>query len=122
MAQVKLKAFTIVETLVALTLIGVTVGLCLLVFNQVAIDQYDKNELGLIADQLLYEMKTGKLETMDQEIEELPEEVVRKGIRVFVETNNYQENEHLFLVSIQMLKEENLLYEKKEVIVIEDEG
>ncbi|MBL4707502.1 MAG: type II secretion system protein [Flavobacteriales bacterium] len=109
----RLKAFTLVETIVSLILISVSFGICFIVFNQVSIGQNLKQEAVLVTEQYLMELEEGKhkLENHSFRIREL---------EVSVLVDNYERIESAFAVQLLVLQKEEVLYTIKRIILINE--
>ena len=108
--QKGLKAFTIVETLVSLTLITIAIGMGFLMFNNTAIDLLKNKEAGLLADALLQEIKVGDRALSDQNVkwEEYEAEII---------VDLYEQLPTLNHLQIIIYKDDKAVYELNDLII-----
>jgi hypothetical protein len=109
----KLKAFTLIESIVSLLLISTVFAASLLLFNQSAMNNYAVQEAKLIADETIrnVEIQAPNFNT----------DVIRKGdFKVKVQLLNYRELEGIRKLTVQVIKGEKVLYTTQRLIVLDE--
>ena len=110
----KLKAFTLIESIVSLTLISVTVGTCFLLFNQTAINGYARQEARAMADTYFIELEGGLLDSEQAFFD-------KNGLEMNVQVTNYGQVDNLYLVRVRINKEEKELYRVQKLMVLDED-
>jgi len=111
----KVVAATIQETLVALTIIMICFSMGMMVFLQVL--NPDSYYINLKADLIA---KNIRLEAIHEK-RFFDEDLNINGLYVVKTIEEYNQEENLRLVSISVYKNEHLILEKKEIIIIYEE-
>lgn len=110
----KIKAFTLVESIVSLTLISVTVGACFLLFNQVAVHDHTRQQARLLAENYLIQLEQGDID-IDQNYFE------KEGFSIDVNLLTHEGIEQLLHVKISVSRKEKLLYKTDKLIVVHED-
>jgi competence protein ComGF len=106
----KIKAFTIVETLVSLTLISISIALGFLLFNYVAVDQQQHRQVPFLVANILEEFRSGERVLEDQSF-------LQGEYEVEVQVDIYEEREQLRELWLRVFKEEKMVYQRKSLLI-----
>lgn len=109
----KLKAFTLIESIVSLTLISVVVGACLLLVNQMGINDADVQRAKLMSDLYYQELQIGAISVEPKS--------VREGELVLeIQMINYNKVNNLYEVKTLISKNEKHLYSASKLIILDE--
>tara|TARA_R110000868_G_scaffold17134_2_gene75618 strand:+ start:234 stop:572 length:339 start_codon:yes stop_codon:yes gene_type:complete len=110
---VKLKAFTLIESIVSLLLISTVFGASLLLFNQAAVNNYAVQEAKLIADETI--------RNVEIQVPNFNTDVIRKGdFEVKLQLLDYRELEGIKKLTVQVVKDGKVLYTTQKLIVLDE--
>ena len=113
--MVKLKAFTIIETLVSLTLVGVSIGVGFLILNTTSINGTLNHEVYFIAEETYQRVIRSEIIRTDQ--------TIKKGkYEIELIVDYYSELEGLDALTIKVFENSKLLIENKHLLIVENEN
>ncbi len=109
----KLKAFTVIESIVSLMLISIVFGASLLLFNQAAMNNYAVQEAKMLAD--------ATIRNTEMQALNFNQELIRKGdYEVKLQLEDYRELKGLKKLTVQVVKGGKILYSTHKLIVIDE--
>lgn len=115
MKQLKLKSFTLVESLISLVLISLAVGFAFLVFSSTTANSPNKEGVYVLADELIQRMEAGELELIDQEFS-------LNNLEIAIRVDEYQTEQNLQEVLVRISKGTKVLHAQYYLILPRDES
>jgi len=109
----KLKAFTLIESIVSLTLISVVVGISLLLINKVGVDDFDIQKAKLLSEQYYSELEMGIIDGKQIEF-------VRDDFTFDIQAVKYNQLKGLYEVKINVGKNGKVLYKSKKLLILNE--
>ena len=110
----KLKAFTIVESLVSLMLISFAVGASLILFNYSNVRDYDRQEAKFLADEYLMKLEEGEV-NIDRPYYRA------NNLSISPQFQIYREIQGVYLVSVQVMKKDKVLYRTQKLLLLNED-
>ena len=106
----KLQAFTLVETLVSMTLISIMIGISFLIFNLSSMNQTADRTAYLVADEIFQKILLGEINPNNQML-------TIRDFEVEIKSARYMDQRHLDQLSIRVYKNDKTLYAINHLII-----
>jgi|GEM_PF-6977268 len=110
----KIKAYTLVENLVSMSLITIMIVLSFMIFNLKSTNTYADHQVHLKADEIFQQIANGELSARSQEIK--TDEYI-----IDIEVRAYPGNNQLDQISISVWKEDKVIHQINHLLLHEED-